>query len=383
MVRQRHPAIAERMVAGLAGDDPVACFHSVRQCRQAVLDAGLEVPQWQVLADSPPPRDDEPEPTLPKVGWQQQATKKLEQKFIREEVWPALGDSARALVRSQRGPLASAPLTSLPTSRATRLDAQPFRVFLCRRLHLPLPLSMRTCRCGRQLDMFGHHRAACAVAGVLGRRGFPLEVAAAQVCREAGARVTTNVHVRDMDLAVFNNLDGRRLEVVADGLTLWQGAQLAIDTTLVSPLRRDGSARPRAADHDGAALEEARRRKERTYPELSGDGGRARLVVLAAEVGGRWSVETAQFLVSLAKTKADAAPDVLRGRVQQAYIRRWSALLACSAVRAFSASLLDRRPVPAPGEIPSVNEVVREARFLLESVVSASSRVTDCWDLSF
>ena len=68
-------------------------------------------------------------------------------------------------------------------------------------------------------------------------------------------------------------------------------------------LRRDGSARPRAADHDGAALEEARRRKERTCPGLSGDGERARLVVLAAEVGGMWSVE-------------------------------WSALMACSAVRA-------------------------------------------------
>ena len=128
---------------------------------------------------------------------------------------------------------------------------------------------------------------ACAVAGVLGRRGFPLEVAAAQVCREAGARVSTNLHVRDMDLAEFNNLDGRRLEVVADGLTLWQGAQLAIDTTLVSPLRCCGSARPRAADHNGAALDEARRRKERTHPELSGDGGRACLVVLATEVGGR------------------------------------------------------------------------------------------------
>ena len=36
-------------------------------------------------------------------------------------------------------------------------------------------------------------------------------------------------------------------------------------------------------------LQEARRRKERTYPELNGAGGRARLVVLAAEVGGRWS----------------------------------------------------------------------------------------------
>ena len=88
---------------------------------------------------------------------------------------------------------------------------------------------------------------------MLGRRGFPKECAAAQVCREAGARVATNVLVRDMDLAAFNALDSRRLEVVADGLTLWHGAQLAIDTTLVSPLRRDGTARRRAANHDGAA----------------------------------------------------------------------------------------------------------------------------------
>ena len=76
-------------------------------------------------------------------------------------------------------------------------------------------------------------------------------------------------------------LDGRRLEVVADGLTLWHGAQFAIDATLVSPLRRDGS--PRAADHGGAALDDSRRRKERTYPELSGDGGRARYVVLTVD----------------------------------------------------------------------------------------------------
>ena len=100
------------------------------------------------------------------------------------------------------------------------------------------------------------------------------------------------------------------------------------------------------------------------FPELSGDGGRARLVVLAAEVGGRWSIETANFLVSLAKAKALASPLVLQGKVQQAYIRRWSALLACSAVRAFTASLLDRRPVPGLGDIPSVHEVVREARFV-------------------
>ena len=50
-------------------------------------------------------------------------------------------------------------------------------------------------------------------------------------------------------------------------------AQLAIDTTLVSPLRRDGSARNRAANIDGAALDGAHLRKERTYPELCAEGG--------------------------------------------------------------------------------------------------------------
>ena len=171
-------------------------------------------------------------------------------------------------MRSQRGPLASAALTGLPTFRATRIDPQAFRLLLCRRLHLPLLLSHRTCRCGRLFGQFAHHRAACSEAGVLGRRGFPLECAAAQVCREGGARVTTNMFVRDMDLAAHNALDNRRLEVVADGLTLWRGAQLAIDTTLVSPLRRDGTARARAANHDGAALDDARRRKEATYPNF-------------------------------------------------------------------------------------------------------------------
>ena len=138
-----------------------------------------------------------------------------------------------------------------------------------------------------------------------------------------------------------NALDSRRLEVVADGLTLWHGAQLAINTTLVSPLRRDGTARRRAANHDGAALEEARQRKERTYLELSGDGGRARLVVLAAEVGGRWSRETAEFLCALAKARAQSEPLLLQGRAQAAWLRRWSAMLACSAARSFPMSLLD------------------------------------------
>ena len=97
--------------------------------------------------------------------------------------------------------------------------------------------------------------------------------------------------VRDLDRAAFDALDGRRLEVVADGLTLFRGAQLAIDTTLVSPLHRDGTARRRAADVDGAALEAARRRRGPTlswlvmvegpdwccWPQKWVDGGARRL----------------------------------------------------------------------------------------------------------
>ena len=106
----------------------------------------------------------------------------------------------------------------------------------------------------------------------------------------------TNVLVRDLDLGVLNHLDGRRIEVIADGLPLFGGVQLAVDTTLVSVLRGDGMPRRGANQHAGVALREARARRERTHPELAREGGRARLVVLAGEVGDRWSSETQDFL---------------------------------------------------------------------------------------
>ena len=80
----------------------------------------------------------------------------------------------QAMLRSKGGPLAAAPFLALPTSRLTKLDPSVFRTLLVRRLRLPLPLTMRACGCGRLLDAFGHHRSACAVSGVLGRRGFAL-----------------------------------------------------------------------------------------------------------------------------------------------------------------------------------------------------------------
>ena len=87
----------------------------------------------------------------------------------------------------------------------------------------------------------------------------------------------------------------RRLEVVAEGLCLFGGCQLASDATVVSTL----------------ALKEAKRSKEATHPELCRGDGRARLVFIAGEVGGRWSQETKDFLWWLACEKSSKVVEVV------------------------------------------------------------------------
>ena len=98
-------------------------------------------------------------------------------------------------------------------------------------------------------------------------RRLPLERAAARVCREAGATVACHVLVRDLNIHP-ERFDDRRIEVIANGLPLWSGAQLAVDTTLVSPLDASGAARRHQRQYQGAALRLARRAKERIYAEL-------------------------------------------------------------------------------------------------------------------
>ena len=118
---------------------------------------------------------------------------------------------------------------------------------------------------------------------------------------------------------------------MAGGLPLFGETQLAVETTLVSSLRSDGSARRRAVERDGVALEAARQRTERTYPEWVGAHRRARLVVIAIEVGGRWSDETWSFLSQLAKAKDREETRLLGRRVEQAWRLRWGSMLSCAA----------------------------------------------------
>ena len=178
---------------------------------------------------------------------------------------------------------------------------------------------------------------------------------------EAGAS-TTNTRVADLNLAQVTRQDDRRIEVIANGLNLWGGAQLAIDTTLVSPLTRDGQRRRRAGTYAGAALHTARRSKERTYPEFL-QSRRCRLVVLAFETGGRWSHEATNFIRLLAQSKARQAPALLQRSVMAALISRWSAMLSHAAMQSFAASLLDQNLSThsnVDGNTPPVSQLLAE-----------------------
>ena len=102
--------------------------------------------------------------------------------------------------------------------------------------------------------------------------------------------MTQNTLLRDLNAQGILATDGRKLEVVVSGLPLYQGPQLALDATLVSPVTRDGLPQPRAANEDGVTLQRARRKKEQRYPELV-RGPRCRLVVFAMGARGRLESE--------------------------------------------------------------------------------------------
>ena len=65
------------------------------------------------------------------------------------------------------------------------------------------------------------------------------------VCWEAGATVARDVRIADMNIDV-PVVDDRRIEVVANGLPRWHGAQLVVDATLVSPVTCTGQPQTRA-----------------------------------------------------------------------------------------------------------------------------------------
>ena len=130
-------------------------------------------------------------------------------------------------------------------------------------------------------------------------RAIATERTLARVCPEAGAIVRVNVKLRDMSVTVSAH-DEREVEVLASGLLLHHGAQLAVDVTLRSAVTAAGRALSERCESGTARLQDAARRdKELKYSELV-DGQRCHLVVVALERGGRWSSEAHNFFERLA-----------------------------------------------------------------------------------
>ena len=102
---------------------------------------------------------------------------------------------------------------------------------------------------------------------------------------------------------------------------------------------------------DEAVAETARANKERAYPELA-SGNRCLLVVLAIEVGGRFSQETGEFLKHLAMARSQTTPKFLQASSVAAFERRWIRMLAVSAASAHAASvLLEKAELEADGPV--------------------------------
>ena len=157
-------------------------------------------------------------PTCP-TGPQHRGTRRsrvpLAMPGLHYSLWEILVGGGRPPQVSQAGSGGPRAIIALPTAPEFRIPNVCIRVLLLRRLRAPLPHTPRQCRCGGRLDPLGDHRAACPAAGVLGARGAPLERAATRMCREAGARVATNVFtLRDMTVGL-PLADSRRVEVLA------------------------------------------------------------------------------------------------------------------------------------------------------------------------
>ena len=166
-----------------------------------------------------------------------------------------------------------------------------------------------------------------------------MEKMMARICREGGARVRTNVYIRDMNVGSVDLNDNRHIEIIADGIPLYHGRQLAIDVTFVSPLSRDGQPRLGSEHNDGAALADAKRTKHNTYYDVVASN-RCHLLVAGMETGGRCSTELLGFIRELAKVKAKTAPPILHKATAMALERRWKGLLAAASHRAYAQSLL-------------------------------------------
>ena len=215
----------------------------------------LQRPEWaQLRAGARPPLIPSAEPGEWQHGWQYHASSPLEHHFRETMILAQSCAADQAHLRSHAGPCASDVVCGAPTQKEFEVEPHLFRTLVLERLRLPLDVTDAVWECGCRLDTEGKHQAACARSGRLRTRAVGPERTVARICREAGALVRCNTKLRDMNVAV-PAADERAIEVLASGLPLFQGAQLAVDVTVRSALTAHGL--PRSASTTNSWLANA------------------------------------------------------------------------------------------------------------------------------
>ena len=172
-----------------------------------------------------------------------------------------------------------------------------------------------------------------------------------------------------MDVGVPRAGDNRRLEVVVDGLLLFNGRQLAVDTTLVSTLKGNGEPRRGAADRDGwhsQKLDGSRNEPTPNSLDLT-PGHNSWSLPLRWVAGGRRKAKI--FIRLLARAR------FMQRRLEQAWRPRLYAIITCAAARAFAASLLGLRGGRgSDGQVPPSHEVERDHAIALRDCLSPKKK---------
>ena len=136
-------------------------------------------------------------------------------------------------------------LTTCPVTRALKLSNEQMQCAVRRRLGLAVKFE--------GADRHGHHSLADNTGGRLNARHTGMLAAWKQVLVEAGGRVPDRNEERLLSSThvLVPSDDQRRMDLVATGLNVYDGLPIFCDATILSPISRNGNARPGTSNAGG------------------------------------------------------------------------------------------------------------------------------------
>ena len=278
-------------------------WKAAARCRGNLVDLGFEAPEWGDLARGARPDFDPMANRIPasKHGVAAEGFGRGKTVSWLSRSGQHLHPRSRPLLRSQQGPMAGLPYTCLPLSPETTFPAARVQgVVPPTSLTTFAHVFRFTCRCGRPLDSRGHHRAAWSVGrGVWVAEDFRwrAQQLASAGRQGEGSRPTSESRTWTL-LPLQSSRTNRRLEVVVDGPPpVSGGAQLAIDTTMVSAVRSDGDSQAPVRHHQRSSPGPSSEAQRADLPRV----GSATRSSSACGLGfvkwrGRWSEESSPIL---------------------------------------------------------------------------------------